>query len=468
MVTLTATALTYRTFSRSSQVISQRQQQVVYNAATPAIDRARAKIEFLFQQDNRIPSGVPPSDRLSDMLLPEGSRVLLNEDEDPPVPLVANLTAVDGDPLEDPYTLPGERRLDINRDGTLDNAWIFDSGQDVDGDDENEQVIYSLILDDQGPGATPFDDDDAVFMTDADDAAKAEALVTRTGPLATTEATPLCKAAIAEGGWQIVSAGDNANLQKNFQVNALVVPSRGRTQSIETLEFQQSRIAARANKWGAWFRYDLELHPGQPFNWNGAMHADGNIVLNGRIEPFMVSSEESCVYSQESSEITLGEFNNDGVEGILVGDPNAPEAGTLGDFQGQAIIASTRDNAYTGANIPVHIFSTDDDPPNRQNLTQNNDSVNGGLPSEVAMNPLILFAQDQESHVDPTTWTRPGAWEDSDFVNGARIINDSVSRPFVDDFFRADDRWGPKPRYDATDPTLDITTLPNISIGDDI
>ena len=58
MVVLTVTALTYRTFTRSSAVMSQREQQVIVNAASPAIDRAKAKIEFLFRSDDRFPAGV--------------------------------------------------------------------------------------------------------------------------------------------------------------------------------------------------------------------------------------------------------------------------------------------------------------------------------------------------------------------------------------------------------------------------
>ncbi|MGF1520662.1 MAG: hypothetical protein ACFCVB_23095, partial [Nodosilinea sp.] len=69
MVVLTATALTYRSFTRSDMAISQREQQVIANAATPALDRARAKIEFLFTRDNRRPSGLPTGDFLASMML---------------------------------------------------------------------------------------------------------------------------------------------------------------------------------------------------------------------------------------------------------------------------------------------------------------------------------------------------------------------------------------------------------------
>jgi len=468
MVTLTATALTYRTFSRTEQAIAQRDQQVIYNAATPAIDRAKAKIEFMFQEDNRFPSGLPPSDRLSDLMLPAASRALTTEDPDNPgtdIPVVDDLEGI-----ADPYTLPDERRLDINGDGVLDNAWAFTSDLN-----DDEEVVYSIMVDDLGPGDAAPGDANAVLMTDPDPAAKANALVTRTGPLATTEASPLCKAAVAEQGWQVVAGGDNSNLQKNFQINAFVANTNDLRQSFETLEFQQSRIAARANKWGAWFRYDLELHPGADFKWNGAMHTDGNLVLHGKAEPHMISSFNSCLYSQESSEITLGAFDNveyanenPDNEGIDVSEAGK---GVLGDFQGQAIKAKTADDAFTNGDMVVHIYNGDNAAPNTRNFNRNSDSVSGaGKPSDVAMNPLILYTQDKESHIDPTTWQRDANWESSDFVDQQRIYNDSVSKPFVDDFFRADDRWGPKPRYSSTNPEYDVTDPSNsaVSVGDDI
>lgn len=470
MVTLTATALTYRTFSRSSQVIAQREQQVIYNAATPAIDRARVKLEFLFQEDNRLPSGVPPADRLSDMLLPAASRVLLNTDVAPAVPIVSDLT-IPGGTNTDPYTLPDETRLDLDLDGELDNAWLF-AADDLDGDGDIEQVVYSILLDDVGPGATP-PGDTAIFSTSSDTQAKADNLVTRTGPLATTEASPLCKAAVAEAGWQVVNQGDASSLQKNFQVNAVVINDKPTGTTFETLEFQQSRIAARASKWGAWFRYDLEVSPGGAFNWNGAMHSDGNIILFRQagkegIQPFMVSSEKSCIYSREASEITLGEFDNDGTNGIDVGSDTATT-----DFQGQFLFAATKNNAFGSANnIDVHTFDTDDTAPNVQNVGNGGDSVDpdGGGPIDLTMNPLVLFTEDREQHIDPTTWSRNAAWNDvdSELVGSGRVYNDDVSRPFVDDFFRADYRWGPRPRYRANDNQLDMTQFADIAVGTDI
>jgi hypothetical protein len=68
VVALTASALTYRAYSRSGQAILERQQQVITNATTPAIDRAKAKIDYLLTQDTRSPRKVPTSDQMALML----------------------------------------------------------------------------------------------------------------------------------------------------------------------------------------------------------------------------------------------------------------------------------------------------------------------------------------------------------------------------------------------------------------
>lgn len=454
MVTLTATALTYRTFSRSNQAITQRQQQVVYNAATPAIDRAKSKLEFMFRNDNRFPAGVPPSDQLTNLMLPGNAQI-----PNASVLSLANL-GYDGDAVSsgaaDPYTLPGEERLQltIQKDGsptdTVANAWLFRT-EDIDGDGDGEYVIYSIVSDHLGPL-----EQDEVGITDDSDRNKAEALVTRTGPLATTEATANCKGARSQGGWQVVAAADNASLQKNFQVNAIVVKSSDVNREnpnpvVETLEFQQSRIAASANKWGAWFRYDLELHPGANFNWNGAMHTDGSLMLQGGITPYMVSSFNSCLYSQESSEITLGQFEN---------------------FQGQAIAAKMALDDYVDDDLDVHVFDGDGVEPEVSNFDPGTDSVTNGAngrPSDVAMNPLALFTEGREAHNDPDQWDRADGWATGDFTqpDSERIYNDDTTRPFVDDFYRADNRWGPKPKYDAKRPGFDVTQQPE-TIGDPI
>lgn len=465
MVVLTVTALTYRSFTRSDMAISQREQQVISNAATPAIDRARAKIEFLFQTDQRFPSGLPASDILADLMLVR---------TDFPGGWTGRVSPLAG--ADDPYTLPDETRLDINRDGELDNAWSFKA--DIDGKDgvgNSELIVYSILVDDQAIQGNPVDISANSKKVDGlVDQAKANALVTRTGPLAVTAASPLCAGALAEGGWQVVQQGNNSTLQKNFQVNAFVANANDVNRTFETLEFQQSRSAARANKWGAWFRYDLDVSPGPAFNWNGAMHTDGSFMTFAPIgnsattalRSHMVSSYNSCLYSKESSEISMSQVDQDEDDDFIPSEviPNTD----LRDFQGQAIRGNmVRDETTSNGVSTIHVWDQSDDtiPLIDRTLTATNDSVrtnaanNDVRPSDVAINPLVLFTRDITQHINPDGWRRDPEWDrvgNDNFRTRERIINDKVARPFVDDFFRADNRWGPKPRYDSRDDSLDM------------
>ena len=435
MVLLTASALTFRTFSRSTQVISQREQLGIYNSATPAIDRAKAKLEFLFQQDSRL-LGVPSSDFLANMMLPMADRI--------PDTAGTNLIELNG--LTDPYTLPGETRLDVNGDDRLDNAWAFDA--DVNGDgtiQTGETAAYSILVDHEVRDA---DDNIVAELSDVADDAKADALVTRTGPLATTQAISTCgnNNVVVEEGWNRVDTGSSADIQKNFQITAFVSNNRNDVgQAFESLEFQQSRIASTLNKWGAWFRYDLGVFPGADFKWNGAMHTDGSLFVANDIASYMLTSHNSCLYNDTSSEITLGE--------VTYAD------GTT--FQGQAVKGRIRQNDYDGNDVEFHLFNGEGVAPTLDTLLTNGvDSVDGGAPADVAMNPITLFLRDRSEHVvakgTAGGWDRPAAWEDSDFVQTGRIRNAPEERPFVDDFYRADNRWGPKPRYDISDDDLSL------------
>jgi len=467
MVALTVTALTYRTFIRSEQAIGQREQQVIVNAATPAIDRAKAKIEFLFRKDNRLPAGLPSSDVLYDLMstrLGTGNFV----------GYTGRVSPIDrNNPVYDPYTLPGETRVDINGDGDLDNAWSFSS--------EGKTLVYSILVDD----AVSTTDSDALprdYVTQDLDlkapasALKANSLITRTGPVATTEATPQCRGAVAEQGWQVVAQGNNSQLQKNFQINAFVANDSDVNQTFETLEFQQSRQAARGNKWGAWFRYDLELFPGPRFHWNGAMHTDSNLIIHRPTEDLhlhMVSSPNSCIYNKESSEITLSEQDLDGADGINPQSNSVP-AGSFRDFQGQVINGFTKDNRFKTDSPFVHIFNGRNNPPVttrglNSGPAENKDSVNPNSDEgtlDVAVNPLTLFTEDETQHINTSSWRRDPDWDRvGAFKAGDRMFNDEAVRPYVDDFYRADDRWGPKPKYDSTNV---YAVPPGNTIGDDI
>ncbi|MFK8183912.1 MAG: hormogonium polysaccharide biosynthesis protein HpsA [Phormidesmis sp.] len=425
VLTLTVGTLSFRTFSRSSSVVALREQQVVDSAAAPAIDRAKAKLEYLFSRDVRFPGGIPSSDVIASMMLNDGTNG------------IPQVTA------NDPYTFPDETRVDING-GNNDNAWVFTA--DVDGNgttDPDELVVYSVLMDDENG---------AVSLIDDLSTTKANALVTRNGPINTSDALSGCSTSRApEAGWQVVS---EATLEKNFQVTAFVANRSDVNRTASALDFQQVRQADRGNKWGAWFKYDLELFPGasRDFFWNGAMHTEGNFLVRDKYVARMISSHNSCLYTQDAAEITLASSDN---------------------FEGQVLSAKSGANNFfedstNGSNPLFHLFTSDGQKPDTGTdgyIDSNNDSVDAAQRDlrNILLDPIKLFTEDVLAHRNSSGWSRNSNWGNDVFVGRQRIYNENTATPYLDDTYRADNRYGPKAVYD------DNNAIPSgSSVGDTI
>ncbi|MEL6222594.1 MAG: hormogonium polysaccharide biosynthesis protein HpsA [Cyanobacteria bacterium J06627_8] len=481
IVTLTVGSISLRTLSRTTQAIGDRQQQVIYNVATPAIDRAKAKVEFLFDpsQDNRLPTGVPSEQQLLAMMLnrPPVDPANLLPDEVRQLSIETPDSGVAG---TDPYTFPDERatanalglpvgldgRLDLNGDGAPDNAWVYAADTDNNGVDD-ALVAYSILF------QTPANLDDLANSSDAAIAARADNLQVRNAPLSSIiPANPACQNRAAappiESGWFT----DLAASRKNFQVDAVVIPvveeqvANGQfvpspTATTATLEFQQDRQYDEGNKWGAWFRNDLEIYSAPLFNWNGAMHTEGNLIVgrNNRFRAFLISSPSSCLYDRQSSEITIAED--------LDGDAETGQPA----FQGQ-VIAGQLFGVEANPRATFHIHGVPD--PNTDGddvlVQENTDSlVNNNEIAELSLDPVYLFTQDWSvpragiGAIDFAT-TRDADWEERDLAKAdtGRVYNTGTqSAPRIDDFFRADNRLGPKPVYDEIPIAAPIGTQTN-------
>jgi hypothetical protein len=433
MVTLTVGAIGYRTYTRSQQAIGERQQRVIYNAASPAIDRAKSKLEFMFnpRRERRF-GGVPPEEQLLSMMLNDGSN---NVPRFPP----------NG---PDPYTFPDEQRIDLNNDGQLDNAWYYLADRNGDGTNDS-RVVYSIIFD-----APNLPDEQNLSLRDTTNATlrqRARKLMVRNAPLSNpvqedsacarnVQANAQSTALISERGW-FRDEVNQTRLRKNFQVNAYVLPlgennTVDPNSTVAALEFQQDREASQGFRWAAWFRNDLEVFPGPQFNWNGAMHTEGSYFLSGSFRAYMVSSHKSCLYEESASELTSPNIANSS-------DPTIP------NFQGQFVTGSLRDNNFNGS--PAFDLWDGKDRPPIANRTMNSgaDSLNniGEGPIAIALDPVILQTEDVSvgRRVPNPLEQRAGTWEGGQFK--ARMVNLGLSTPYLDDTFRADYRYGPKPRF---------------------
>ena len=423
-------SLLFRSFSRTTQVIAEREQQVIYNAATPAIDRAKAKLEYLFQEDSRLPGGLPADDRLESMLLNEGSNGVPRIDE--------NNNIADG--FQNPYLLPDETRLDIDGDGDQDNAWSFEL--DTNGDGEAETVAYSILL-------RTASGDGSINRTNSDNA-KAPELVVRNGPINLISSTASACDDISrspEAGWDPVNG---AVVRRAFQVTALVIGGNEVNRTVATLEMQQDRQADQGNRWGAWFRNDLEIFPGPTFRWNGAIHTEGNLIVGGdSVRAYLISSPASCLYTRDSSAVTIG-GNSDG---------------TTPPFLGQMINGTIKDNNYSGnSQFDLH---GPNGPSQTFTINSSKDSVNqsnAGSPASLSLDPIVLFTtnENQARSGNPNNaGVRDSDWKNQNVVTAGRILNRSSRAPYVDDTYRADNRYGPKPEYnELINPFFDASGTP--------
>ncbi|MDF5722246.1 MAG: hormogonium polysaccharide biosynthesis protein HpsA [Rhizonema sp. PD37] len=429
VVTLVITALVFRTFTRSSQVISERQQQVIYNSATPAIDRAKAKLEYLFRQDTRKPSGVVSDSKLQSLL-----------------------EAPSSSSESDIYTLPDETRLvgfkDANNNSGI--GWYFTQNNTTLTSPNKKTIAYSIIFKKQakttGTNTTSFTDSSAN---------KAPYFVVRNGPVNTNNSSKTnCGTTIAlssnEKDWEPITS---ATLAKTFQVTAFVVDNPDKpNRSVATLELQQDRQADKANKWGAYFRYDLEVFNGPQFNWNGAMHTDSSFFLGSTaFKGYLLSAPVSCVNtSAGDSKITASQYldnsNNTTFQGQFI----------AGRLNNQSFVGNSKFDLYNGDGIaPSSSTSTLDvlfkPTPNSDSVT---DSFETGAtqPDSLALDPVALFTQDkfQARGTDKkNTSYRDQQWITSSFFQKKRIFNEEATPPYLDDTYRADNRYGPGPTYNS-------------------
>lgn len=470
VVALTAGALSYRAYNSSTRTIGNIQSRVIYNAATPAIDRARSKIEALFS-DPRYPGGVPSEGFLTAMMVNDGRTIK----GDKPETTQAGITGVTVP--DDRYTLQGETRIDVNGDGLNDNAWVYYDSE------TKSSVVYSISFsippDDPNADGTSqgrlFGWQKLLQMSDQDKVAgtgePAAGPFVRSGPLSNSEAVTcrVSSGSTVEAGWY-ADATDTSKLRKRFQIDAFVVKDDaigpGRPPNITTLELAQDRLLERGNKWGAWFRNDLEIFPGLPFNWNGAMHTEGSLIIgpnngNQNFNAYLISSPNSCLFLPETnSEISVRQ--------VVTKDANGTEQTT---FTGVIGSGEIRANAYGGGS-PVHVYQGKGYDATRT-LNPNSHLVQDSkLPYSVSLDPAEIVTQDGYKAREGQPSNSDGllaqtAIDTNFFVTQKRFKLDKVEvRPYLDDTYRADNRYGPKKVYKAGTESPDGQIGQPIPVGE--
>ncbi|MFS8798998.1 hormogonium polysaccharide biosynthesis protein HpsA [Synechococcus sp. R60.3] len=429
VLSLVTVGLLTRSTQRSIQTQVERAGQTVSRQLNAAIDRARAKIEYLVR-DPRLPAGTPTDAQLVAALINDGEEELIPRDEN------------------NPYILPDETQFVIG--GNIQQvrapAWWFLA--DTDNNGVNDSVTAYTILNTRRAAGAGFEDSQ---LTDTE---RARRLMIRSGPLQGSALGPCTDNPAQQtinpnvGDWFQVGTA----LYKPFQVFAVTLPLEGAdstTRAVSALQFQQDRKRDLLNKWGAFSRGDLEFFFTPGYNWNGAIYAGGSLFFryapNNLFRAFTISSEQSCFYMPpDNSEITAF--------GELV-------AGAIG-YAGQQVSDTLI--------FDVHSGQQDREPTVLARLNNLNfDSVQNQVePENVALDPLELhlfgrirtrgsYAQDASgwaaSPLNAKRDPNPGRIKAGGFQAGA----DQTCPPYVDDVYRADNRFGPKASYDRPPVTPD-------------
>jgi hypothetical protein len=372
VVILLTVAITLRSFDRGNIARNVRVNQQVLAAATPALDRAKAKIQFLLQEDPQRPTATPSDaemyrrmssyDANNDFYTFAGEeRLVLRADLDD------NGTA---NPADDPKGSLFNAQGDENE--ALNTAWRYPVDTNNDGTFDTFS-IYGIYFRTPKPrnGTRPRKELDA-----------------RTPPMRTGTINPACTqgegtvaSLVGDSGWERITG----RLQKSFFVYTVNVPiteteasTLGQgyqafpgTPSISALEYQQDQSRIPLSNNAVVYEDDLDISPGPPLNLNGRILTNSNLLVSGlggarNIRLFEVSSQQSCFYDQENSRIVVGGNVVNGWSGSngstnpvevhlfkKIGDPeqpntNAPTIDTTNQSVGQnSLEVLYNNNAYS-------------------------------------------------------------------------------------------------------------------------
>jgi type II secretory pathway pseudopilin PulG len=284
VVVLLTTAILFRSFERAKNASNVRVNEAVLNAASPALERAKAKIEQLFTNP-RLPS-TTPSDNLLSKVINDNLNQFTFGDE-------IQLTLVNNT-----INIPENEK-------TLKTAWKYP----VDTNNNGKFDSYTLY--------------GIYFRTPTTNRART-VLEARTPPMDESSFSTPCKSLFSTSGNLVSTQGwykVGENLKKSIFVFTTTVPITDLT-GLDTskyeratgnngfiaIEYQQDRERIPLNNNFVVFEDDLEIAPEQGINLNGRVFTNGNLLTKAGTNPiryYLVSSPKSCYFKEENSKIIV-------------------------------------------------------------------------------------------------------------------------------------------------------------------
>ena len=318
VVILLTVAITLRSFDRANTARNVRVNQQVLAAATPALDRAKAKIQYMLDQSQ---GRGTPSDadlyRLIAKPITGGSVTdFYTFGDEKRLKLQYNLDNTGG---ITPDLRVNDANFNIETNESINTAWRYPVDTNNDGKFDTF-TLYGIFF------RTPPRDNANGSPTLGEFLRPRRPLEARTPPMSVAGLNPKC---VQGGGTAASLAGDSGwyrlegKLKKSFFVYTVNVPitepevTQGNnyqkftgTPSISALEYQQDQSRVPISNNAVVYEDDLEISPGPPLNLNGRLFTNSNLLVSGAGSPnsiklYQVSSPESCFYDQENSKIVV-------------------------------------------------------------------------------------------------------------------------------------------------------------------
>lgn len=282
VVILLTAAVLFRSFQRAQNASNVRINEVVLQAASPALDRARAKLDKLFD-DRRLPRATP-----SDTALEEIFKNYLTE-----------------------YTFGDETPLKLSYESSNDlpSAWMFP----IDTNNNGKFDAYTLYA--------------IYFRNPPTKSGKYERarnpLEARTPPMTSGNVGSGCDDTFGTSATLVGSTGwfnIAGKLRKSFFVYTANVPITSKpaddqyeiyqgNKGFSGLEFQQERVQLPLVNNAVVYEDDIALNPGPKFNLNGRILTNSNFLTasgSNVIDLYQVSSPKSCFYDDDNAKIIIG------------------------------------------------------------------------------------------------------------------------------------------------------------------
>ena len=395
VVVLLTTAIVFRSFDRAKNASNIRVSETVLAAATPGIDRAKAKIAQVFK-DPDVNKTKPSEEQLYEVM----SRSKFTFGDEIQLTLAYDINNSGGIESTGIANLASEETLktawkfpvDTNNDGKFDSFTLYGiyfRTPDARTTNSNRTPVEARTtpMDEtlaggacaQAAGTAASKADGAGWYTIGNRAKKSFLVYTATVPITEEDITNL---------------GTDPNVKYTKEDFKAYTGNKG----FSAVEYQQDWAQIPLDNNAVVYEDDLVITPGSGINLNGRIMTNSNLITGressgtGEINYYLVSSPNSCFYKEENSKIIVG-------GNVVVGRPGA---------------------TTTFLPVDVHLFNQSNRTatPNRVQLTTNNDSVIDTA-SQIAYNSRT-YAERINSLVNTWVTTNPGSLQgDGAFYNAA-------------------------------------------------